>query len=317
MIAQSMTALSMIPARALDGLIHVLLLLAFSPLLPGVINRTKARMAGRVGPPLLQGYYDLARLFRKEMVVSRTTTWIFKGGPALAWVTALLAGLLVPLWHHRPPVEFAGDMVLLAALLGLGRFAMAAAAMDTGSPFEGMGAAREVSYASLAEPTLFLGLVALARLTGSLSLAGMLSGSLPGAWRAAAAALTLVTASWFVVLLAENCRIPFDDPNTHLELTMIHEVMVLDHSGPALGLIEHAAAMKLFLLGALVLDVAFPVATGSGGADWALFLGGMLGLAMVIGLVESSMARLRLNNIPKLLVSACMLAAFGVILLLA
>jgi formate hydrogenlyase subunit 4 len=167
----------------------------------------------------------------------------------------------------------------------------------------------------LAEPALFLGLVALVRLTGSLSLSGMLSGTLPGAWSAAAAALTLVTASWFVVLLAENCRIPFDDPNTHLELTMIHEVMVLDHSGPALALIEHGAAMKLFLLGALVLDVAFPIATGNSALDWALFLGAMLGLAVLIGLVESSMARLRLNNVPKLLVSACMLAAFGVMLL--
>jgi len=303
--------------RLLDGLVHVLLLLAFSPLLPGAINRTKARMAGRAGPPLLQGYYDLAKLLRKEMVISRTTTWVFKAGPAVAWTATLLAGLLVPLWHHRPPVAFAGDMVLLAYLLALGRFFMAAAAMDTGSPFEGMGTAREVSYASLAEPALFLGLIALARLTGSLSLAGMFSGALPGGWTGSAAALVLVTASWFVVLLAENCRIPFDDPNTHLELTMIHEVMVLDHSGPALALIEHGAAMKLFVLSALVLDVAFPVATGNLWLDWALFLGGMLGLAVVIGLVESSMARLRLNNIPKLLVSACLLAAFGVILLIA
>jgi formate hydrogenlyase subunit 4 len=307
----------MTPMRLMDGLVHVLLLLAFSPLLAGVINRTKSRMAGRAGPPLLQGYYDLAKLLRKDMVISRTTTWVFKAGPAAAWTATLLAGLLVPLWHHRPPVAFAGDMVLLAYLLALGRFFMAAAAMDTGSPFEGMGTAREVSYASLAEPALFLGLIALARLTGSLSLSGMFSGALPGGWSGSAAALVLVTASWFVVLLAENCRIPFDDPNTHLELTMIHEVMVLDHSGPALALIEHGSAMKLFVLGALVLDVAFPVATGNAWLDWVLFLGGMLALVIVIGLVESSMARLRLNNIPKLLVSACLLAAFGVILLIA
>jgi formate hydrogenlyase subunit 4 len=208
-------------------------------------------------------------------------------------------------------------MILLAYLLALGRFFMAAAAMDTGSPFEGMGAAREVSYASLAEPALFLGLTALVRLTGSMSLEGMFSGALPGGWRGSGAALVLVTAAWFVVLLAETCRVPFDDPNTHLELTMIHEVMVLDHSGPALGLIEHAAAMKLLVLGALVLNVAFPVATGNPWMDWGIFLGGLLLLMIVIGVVESSMARLRLTNIPKLLVSACLMAGFGVILLMA
>jgi formate hydrogenlyase subunit 4 len=301
----------------LDSVIHLLLLAALSPLLPGIVNRTKARMAGRTGQPLLQGYYDLAKLMRKGMVISRTTTWIFKAGPAVAWVATLLAGLMVPLGHHRPPLSFAGDFVLLAYLLALGRFFMAAAAMDTGSPFEGMGAAREVSYASLAEPALFLGLTALVRLTGSLSLAGMFSGTLPGGWRSSAAALVLVTAAWFVVLLAENCRVPFDDPNTHLELTMIHEVMVLDHSGPALGLIEHGAAMKLFVLSALVLNVAFPVASGNPWLDRGLFLGALAGLMILIGLVESSMARLRLNNIPKLLVSACLLAGFGVVLLIA
>jgi formate hydrogenlyase subunit 4 len=301
----------------LNTAIHLLLLLVLSPLLPGIVNRTKARMAGRTGQPLMQGYYDLAKLFRKEMVISRTTTWIFKAGPAVAWTATLLAGLMVPLGHQRPALSFAGDFVLLAYLLALGRFFMAAAAMDTGSPFEGMGAAREVSYASLAEPALFLGLTALVRLTDSLSLAGMFSGTLPGGWRSSAAALVLVTAAWFVVLLAENCRVPFDDPNTHLELTMIHEVMVLDHSGPALGLIEHGAAMKLFVLGALVLNVAFPISAGNLWLDWGLFLGGMGGLMILIGLVESSMARLRLNNIPKLLVSACLLAGFGVVLLIA
>jgi formate hydrogenlyase subunit 4 len=300
--------------RLVDGSLHLLLLLGLPPLLLGTINKTKARMAGRVGPPLLQGYYDLAKLFRKDMVFSRTTTWVFKAGPVVAWVTTLLAGLLVPLLHHAPPAAFVGDMVLLVYLLALGRFFMAAAALDTGSPFEGMGAAREVSYASLAEPALFLGFIAMAKLTGSLSLAGMFSGALLAGWSGAAAALVLVTASWFIVLLAENNRIPFDDPNTHLELTMIHEVMVLDHSGPALGLIEHGAAMKLFIFGALVLNVLIPVTSGDPWLDWALFLGGLFSLAVLIGLVESSMARLRLNNIPKLLVAACLLALFGVIL---
>jgi formate hydrogenlyase subunit 4 len=128
--------------------------------------------------------------------------------------------------------------------------------------------------------------------------------------------LVLVTASWAIVLLAENSRIPFDDPNTHLELTMIHEVMVLDHSGPALGLFEHAAAMKLFVLGALVMNVMLPISVGDPWLDWIVFVAGLLMVAVGIGLVESSMARLRLNNIPKLLVASCLLALFGVILLM-
>ncbi len=300
----------------LAAVLQVALLLLVPPLLPGVINKTKAFMGGRAGPPLLQPYYDLLKLFRKGMVFSRTTTWVFRAGPVVAWVATFLAGCLVPLLHHPAPVAFVGDMLLLAYLLALGRFFTAAAALDTGSPFEGMGAAREVSYASLAEPALFLGFIAMARLTGSLSLTGMFSGVVAGGWSGQAAALVLITASWFLVLLAENSRIPFDDPNTHLELTMIHEVMVLDHSGPALGLIEHGAAMKLFVLGALVLNVLVPVATGNPWLDWGVFLGGMLLLAVVIGGVESSMARLRLNNVPKLLVIASLLALFGVILLM-
>lgn len=301
---------------SLDAVLHVLLLAGVSPLLPGIINRTKALMAGRAGPPLLQGYYDLAKLFRKGMVISRVTTWVFLAGPAVAWVATLLAGLFVPLMHHAPPAGFTGDMVAVVYLLALGRFFMAAAALDTGSPFEGMGAAREVSFASLAEPALFLGFIAMARATGSLSLGGMFAGALPGGWGLTAAPLVLIGASWFIVLLAENCRIPFDDPNTHLELTMIHEVMVLDHSGPALGLIEHAAAMKLFVLGALLANVLLPVSAGGPWLDWAVFAAAMPALAVLVGLVESGMARLRLNNVPKLLVAACILALFGVILLM-
>ncbi|HNC46040.1 MAG TPA: NADH-quinone oxidoreductase subunit H, partial [Acidobacteriota bacterium] len=179
-----------------------------------------------------------------------------------------------------------------------------------------MGAAREVSFACLAEPALFLGLMALARLTHSISLTGMFANNGIGNWGLAAAPLVLVTASWFLVLLAENSRIPFDDPNTHLELTMIHEVMVLDHSGPAFGLIVYGAAIKLFLFAALVLNLAVPIKPAHPVAGWGLFLVSVGFLAVLIGMVESIMARLRLTNIPKLLVSACLLSAFGVILLI-
>jgi formate hydrogenlyase subunit 4 len=294
--------------------LHVLLALTMPPLLLGVINKTKALFAGRRGPPLLQPYYDLIKLFQKGSVFSTTTTWVFRAGPVVALVTAALALLLVPFANSPAPISFTGDLIVLAYLLGLGRFFTASAALDTGSPFEGMGAAREVSFACLAEPALFLGLLVLAKLSGSLQLSGMLGSSLSSHWPTAGASLALVLLSWFIILLAENSRIPFDDPNTHLELTMIHEVMVLDHSGPAFGMILYGAALKLFVFGALIVRLALPLATGSVWLDWPIFIGGMLAVAVMIGVVESSMARLRLTHIPILLVAACLLSAFGVIL---
>ncbi len=294
---------------------HLLLAFALPPLLLGVINKTKALFAGRSGSPLLQPYYDLIKLFRKGSVISETTSWLFFAGPVVGLVTAALAALLIPLPDAIAPFSFTGDLILLLYLLALGRFFTAAAALDTGSPFEGMGAAREVTFACLAEPAIFLGLLVLAKLSGSLRLADLLGGSLASHWVTGAASLALVLLSWFIVLLAENCRIPFDDPNTHLELTMIHEVMVLDHSGPALGAILYGASLKLFVFSALVVRLALPVATGSALIDWPVFVSGLLGVAVLIGVVESTIARLRLTHVPVLLVAACLLSAFGIILL--
>jgi formate hydrogenlyase subunit 4 len=195
----------------------------------------------------------------------------------------------------------------------LGRFFTVAAALDTGSAFEGMGGAREVTFSCLTEPALFFGLIVLTRLSGSLSLSTMFGQGLGQAWQHGGASLVLVGVSLFIVLLAETCRIPVDDPNTHLELTMIHEVMVLDHGGPALGLIEYAAALKLFVLGALVVRIAIPY-SGNPWAAWGIFAGSMMLLAVLIGVVESSMARLRLAQVPILLVAACLLSAFGIVL---
>lgn len=298
----------------IHNIIHILLAATMPPLLLGVVNKTKAIFAGRVGPPLLQPYYDLIKLFQKGSVFSTTTTWVFRAGPVVGLVTAALAVLMIPLADARAPISFTGDLILLAYLLGLGRFFTATAALDTGSAFEGMGAAREVTFACLAEPALFLGLLVLAKLSGSLQLASMLGSSLAAHWPTAGASLALVLLSWFVILLAENCRIPFDDPNTHLELTMIHEVMVLDHSGPAFGMILYGAALKLFVFGALVVRLAVPSSTAYPWLDWPIFVGGMLAVAVLIGVVESTMARLRLTHVPVLLVSACLLSAFGIIL---
>jgi formate hydrogenlyase subunit 4 len=299
----------------INNTIHILLALTLPPLLLGVIAKTKALFAGRVGPAILQPYYDLVKLFQKGSVFSTTTTWMFKAGPVVGLATSMIALLIVPFVEGSAPIpSFTGDLILLAYLLGLGRFFTASAALDTGSSFEGMGAAREVTFACLAEPAFFLGLLVLTRLSGSLQLAAMLGSSLESHWSTASASLALVLLGWFIVLLVENSRIPFDDPNTHLELTMIHEVMVLDHSGPALGMVLYGAAMKLFLFGALVVRLALPFATGSVWLDWGVFVAGMLAMAVVVGVVESTMARLRLTQVPVLLVAACLLSAFGVIL---
>jgi formate hydrogenlyase subunit 4 len=299
----------------LHKVIHVLVACTLPPLLLGVINKTKAFFGGRVGPPWLQAYYDLFKLFQKGTVFSTTTTWVFRAGPVVGVVTAALALLMVPLGNHAPPLSFTGDLILLAYLLGLGRFFTASAALDTGSPFEGMGAAREVTFACLAEPAFFFGLLVLAKLSDSLSLASMIGSTALQDWARSGAPLVLVLMSWFIVLLVENSRIPFDDPNTHLELTMIHEVMVLDHSGPAFGMILYGAALKLFLFAALVVGLLVPLSVGNPWLDWLVFVTAILALAVVVGVVESVMARLQLIHIPRLLVVAGLLSAFGIILL--
>ena len=293
---------------ALSLVLHFALLLAAPPLLLGVIGRTKALFAGRRGPPLLQPYYDLARLLRKGAVYSRTTTVVFRAGPIVALAATIVAGLLVPLGRDAPPIAFAGDMVLFAYLLGLARFATVLAALDTGSSFEGMGASREVTYSTLAEPTLFLCLLVFARSSGSSSLAGALAATDLGP------SLLLVGFGLLVVTLAENCRIPVDDPATHLELTMIHEVMVLDHGGPDFAFILYGAAMKLMVIGALLVVPFLPGDLGSPVLNAGLFLGAMLALAVLVGAIESTIARLRLVRVPLLLVAAMVFAGLATVL---
>jgi formate hydrogenlyase subunit 4 len=298
-----------------NALMGVALLLAMPPLLLGVINKTKAWFGGRVGPPLLQTYFDIFKLLRKSMVLSRTTTWVFRLGPVITLAAVFLAGLLVPQGAFDAPVNFTGDLVLFAYLLGLARFFTTSAALDTGSSFEGMGAAREVTFACLTEPTLFFSLLVLARISGSLTLTSMLHGPDMGFPATAAAPLILVAIGLFVVLLAENCRIPVDDPTTHLELTMIHEAMVLDHSGPLFGVILYSASLKLFILSALLLHLIFPLHTGLAWADRVLFVAQMLGLAVGVGVVESVRARLPMPHVPYLLLAATLSCGFGLLLL--
>lgn len=299
----------------MNPVFHIVLMLIFPPLLLGVINKTKALFAGRKGPPLLQNYYDLMKLARKEVVISRTTTWIFVAAPAITLSGIFMAGLMVPLGPFGAPVSFTGDLILFAYLLALGRFFTTAAALDTGSSFEGMGAAREVTFACLSEPALFFAFLVLAKMSGSLVLGDLLHAPMTTADGGAVASLVLVAAGLFILLLAENSRIPVDDPTTHLELTMIHEVMVLDHSGPLLGMILYGASIKLFVLAAVLLHIIFPFQTASALLDWGLFLVEMLLVAVAIGVVESIMARLQMLHVPYLLIAAILFCGFGFILL--
>ena len=296
------------------SMLQPLLAVALAPLLPGVINRTKAFFAGRRGPPLLQAYFDLWKLFRKGATYSRTTTWIFRAGPIVNFACLLAALAVVPLGRVAAPLSFGGDWILLAYLLGLGRFFTVVAALDTGSSFEGMGASRDVQFATFAEPALLVGLAALARHAQSLSLSPMYAELSLAAWSRALPMLSLLAAGFFILYLAENCRIPVDDPNTHLELTMIHEVMVLDHGGVDFGFVQWGSALKLWVLGALLVGLLPPGAPGRPLADLAFGVAWMLALAVATGAAESIMARVRLLRVPQLLVGAGVLCALGLLL---
>ena len=297
-------------------LVSLALLLLVAPLLPGVATRTRAFLTGRRGSPVLQLYFDLAKLWRKGVVYSTSTTWIFRLAPVAVTVTPILAACLLPLDGRQAVASFTGDLIAFAALLALGRFTLVLAGLDTGSSFEGMGASREVTFASFAEPALFLCFIALVQATGSLTLAGMLGAPLAGVWPASAPSLLLVGAALFAVLLAENSRVPVDDPATHLELTMVHEVIVLDHSGPDLALILYGSALKLALFAALMVGVLLPRAGLPPAAAPIALAAGLVAVAVLVGVVESVMARLRLDRVPQFLVAASALAFFGVVLLL-
>jgi len=296
-------------------LLPLLLALVCAPLLSGIINRVKAWYGGRAGRPLLQLYFDLYKLLRKGEVISRTTTWVFAAGPSIYLATMVCALLFVPFGSMRAPLGFAGDFVLMAYLMGFGRFALMLAALDTGSAFEGMGASREAAFSALAEPVMFLCFLALGG--GMLpSLHAFCQAAGGQIWTFARPELLLIPVVIFVLLLVENCRIPVDDPNTHLELTMIHEVMILDHSGPNLAFILYASSLKLWLFALLLVDVLAPALPGGMAMEAILVLAGVFGIAALVGVVESCMARLRLLVVPRMLGMAGMLAALALVVAL-
>jgi formate hydrogenlyase subunit 4 len=291
---------------ALDIILRLAVWLLLAPLLPGIINKVKAWVAGRRGPPVLQLYFDLAKLWRKGVVLSTAVSPAHVMGPAMAWVAIIGAALLLPVGPAGASLSFRGDAILFVYLLAFARFCIALAALDTGSAFEGMGVAREVSYAVLAEAAIITALLTLCVQTGSVSLVTMLAPS-------AGAGASLLAAGLFGVLLAENCRVPFDDPNTHLELTMVHEVMVLDHSGPPLAAILHGASLKLLLFAILLSEAVLPLGKLSLLPAIVSLIASVFVVAVVVGLVESLLARLAFRRVPLLLTTAFLLCLFALL----
>jgi formate hydrogenlyase subunit 4 len=298
------------------GILFILALL-LAPLYAGLIIKIKAWFGGRKGSPLLIHYYTLLKLIRKGSVYSTSTTFVFKLGPMIGLAVALVALMFLPIGGQRPLVAFTGDVLLVLYLLGLGRFFTIAAAMDTASPFEGMGAAREAYFPILCEATVFMVLVLFYVLSGELRLEAYFAGNQPlELWQSAGAPLLFVVIALFIVLLTENSRVPVDDPTTHLELTMIHEVMVLDHSGPDLALIELGALFKLFFYSSLVARLVCPFELGHPVIETiAFFL--VLGLVYgAVGVTESVVARYRMDRVPQFVLTSFALAFFATIITL-
>jgi formate hydrogenlyase subunit 4 len=280
-------------------------LLGLAPLLKTAIKKMKARLQNRQGPPLLQGYYDLAKLFRKEPVRSETASWVFVAGPRVYFGAAVAATTLVPVVMAAAPLEAAGGILLLVGTLALGRFALATAALDTGSAFGGMGASRDMTIAALAEPALMLGLFTSALAAGSLNFGALVRNGLQHGVAIHPSDL-LAFAGLFIIVIAETGRIPVDNPATHLELTMIHEAMVLEYAGPDLALVEWASAVKELLYLTLLVDLFLPAGIATSATPIALVVallawaGKVFLLAIGVTIVESTNAKLRLFRVPEL-----------------
>jgi len=286
-----------------------------APLFPGIILKVKAFFAGKNGPPLLIKYYTLIKLFKKGSVYSTSSTFVFSLGPVVSFAAAVSVLLFFPFCGHPPLLSFHGDIIMLFYIMGIGRFFTVIAALDTASPFEGMGAAREVFFSTLAELTIFTVLILFYRLSGALSLSAYFTGENPITLTGQSGSLlVLVIIAMFMVLLAENSRVPVDDPATHLELTMIHEVMILDHSGPDLALIELGAFYKLLFYAAFISQLIFPFATLDGAAGGAIFFGVLCLVYVFVGITESVMARFRMDLVPKFILTSFALVFFAAIL---
>ena len=298
---------------------QLVLLLMLAPLVSGLIKTLKARLQMRRGPSLLQSYSDIYKLLRKGMVIPDTASWLFSATPYVVFVATLLAGLMAPMVAADTPIGLFGGVLAVVYLLGLGRFFVALSGLDAGSPFGGLGSSREMTVSALAEPTLMLAVFTVAIGAGSTSLTEIARVAINQQWRFLAPSQALALAALFLVLIAETGRIPVDNPATHLELTMIHEAMILEYSGPYLALIEWAASIKQLVLMTLMINVFWPFglsATWSPAGVLAAF--GWLALKLLllscaVVLVETANAKMRLFRVPELMAVAFTLGALALI----
>ncbi|HET9844309.1 MAG TPA: NADH-quinone oxidoreductase subunit H [Nitrospira sp.] len=299
---------------------QAIVLVSVSPSIVGLVNKVKARLQCRQGAGILQPYADLKKLFRKQAVVSTSTSWIFTATPYIVFASTVTAGLLVPVFASQTPLNFAGNIIALVYLLALGTFFLILAGLDSGSPFGGMGSSREAIVASLTEPAMIMAIFAIALTAGSTNLStivhktALLEGIVtdPSPHVMALAAL-------FIVALAETGRVPVDNPATHLELTMIHEAMLLEYSGHYLALLEWASAIKLLVFLTLIANVFAPWGIATSLTPVALtiglavYLAKIAGLALLIGTIECMFAKLRLFRVTDLLGVAFILALLGLL----
>lgn len=276
-------------------IINILILLIAPFLMIGVIKKTKAFWAGRKGVSLFQPIWDVLRLFKKDAVYSNTTTWVFKFAPIVNFATIIFAALFVPLADGSSIINIQFAFVIFAYSLAFGKFFSLIAALDTGSSFEGMGASREACFSTIVEPAFFIAMASIAALSNNLYFSNIKHiFENAGVYGYLIIALTVVTL--FIMLLFEGCRVPVDDPTTHLELTMIHEVMVLDNSGVDLALITWGSAIKMFMFMSLIANLIIP-AEGNLIYTYIAFLAIVYLLSLLVGTIESAIARFRMTHV--------------------
>jgi formate hydrogenlyase subunit 4 len=297
------------------------IVLALAPLLCGLTRKIRARLLRRQGPSVIQPYRDLLKLIRKEAVVAENASWLFRAAPYLIFATTWVAAALVPTFATGLPLSAAADLIVIVALLGTARFLLALAGLDVGTSFGGIGSSREMLFASLAEPAMLMAVFTLSLFAGSTQLSSISAFMLgPGAGLSISLALALV--ALIIVSIGENARIPVDNPATHLELTMVHEAMILEYSGRHLAVIEAAAALKLLLYLSLIACVFTPWGTavaGGGALAYAVGLGAyavkLATLAFLLSVFETAIAKMRVFRVPEFLGVALMLGLLGTILL--
>ncbi|MEW6681703.1 MAG: NADH-quinone oxidoreductase subunit H [Nitrospirota bacterium] len=302
------------------ALLQTAIILGVSPFVVGLIRKVKARLQCRRGANLLQPYSDLAKLFKRGVVVSTTTSWIFTATPYVLFASTLAASVLVPIFLSRVPLSFAGDVITIVSLLTVGTFFLMLAGLDAGSAFGGMGSSREAIVFSLTEPAMMLSIFAVGLTAGSTNMSTIVHNTalLQGIVTDPPPHL-MALAALFIVALAETGRVPVDNPATHLELTMIHEAMVLEYSGRYLALVEWASAMKLLLILTLLSNIFAPwgIAIAAHPAALAVGLGVWLikisGLAVLVGVIESMFAKLRLFRVTDLLGVAFILSLLALV----